>query len=49
MRCLAPLQRWYRARRRLRGVPDDLPPYLMRDIGLEPRAELRRLPSTLHW
>jgi hypothetical protein len=49
MRVLISLLRWYRARRRLRGVPRNLPPYLMRDIGLEPRVEPHRAPSTLLW
>jgi hypothetical protein len=34
-------------RRIPRGVPRDLPPYLMRDIGLEPWPEPARYPTNL--
>lgn len=37
------------ARRRRRGVPRDLPPYLMRDIGLPPWPEPPRIPSPPLW
>lgn len=39
-----------RCRRRMpRGVPRDLPPYLMRDIGLDPWPEHPRLPFHPLW
>ncbi|MFB9151025.1 hypothetical protein [Roseovarius ramblicola] len=49
MRFLTQLLYRYRERRRLRGVPGNLPPYLMRNIGLEPRVERSRPLSTLLW
>jgi hypothetical protein len=39
-----------RHRRRIpRGVPRDLPPHLMRDIGLDPWPERPRLPLHPLW
>lgn len=35
--------------RSLRGVPRDLPPDLMRDVGLEPWPERDRLPPYTLW
>ncbi|SFT91114.1 hypothetical protein SAMN05216236_11263 [Sedimentitalea nanhaiensis] len=32
-----------------RGIPRELPPYLMRDIGLEPCPERPRLPFHSLW
>jgi hypothetical protein len=33
----------------LRGVPRDLPPHLMRDIGLDPWSDRPRLPFHQLW
>lgn len=38
-----------RRRRILRGVPRDLPPYLMRDVGLDPWPDRPRLPLHPLW
>ncbi|WP_158275518.1 hypothetical protein [Maritimibacter sp. 55A14] len=44
-----PFFRSLRERWRLRGVPRDLSPHLMRDIGLEPWPERPLLPLHLLW
>ncbi|MFD1194721.1 hypothetical protein ACFQ3C_08560 [Seohaeicola saemankumensis] len=36
-------------RQALRGVPRDLPPHLMRDIGLDPWPDRMRLPFHPLW
>jgi hypothetical protein len=47
---LSLLRKGARYRRRIpRGVPRDLPPHLMRDIGLDPWPDHPRLPIHPLW